>query len=161
MNEQDAIRLINDTPALQSLLYDFDLMPEQLEAGTPDWDRMMSYAWLWTEAIQSQAQHISELESKVVAQQARIASLHYYLSNMHSIYEYGFEHTRTAVAAILSCTDDLSALAEHDAKVLEEAAGSIAEQVSHDDTANHDFEEGKEATAKVLLDMSAERRNQK
>lgn len=53
MNEPDALRLINNTPTIQSLLYDLDLMPEQLEAGTMRWRLMLSYASLWVAAIAS------------------------------------------------------------------------------------------------------------
>ena len=44
MNEFEALRMINDTAALQSLLYDLDMMPEQLERGTRNWQLMLCYA---------------------------------------------------------------------------------------------------------------------
>ena len=40
-------RYINRTPALISLLYDIDLLPEQVEEGTLDWRRMMILAAWW------------------------------------------------------------------------------------------------------------------
>ena len=44
MNEFEALRMINDTAALQSLLYDLDMMPEQLERWTRNWYLMLAYA---------------------------------------------------------------------------------------------------------------------
>lgn len=38
---------INRTPALLSLLYDTDLMPEQLKKGSQDWARMFRVAAAW------------------------------------------------------------------------------------------------------------------
>ena len=52
--EAELLLYINRTPAMQSLLYDCDLMPEQLMSKTgkayrdnPDWDRMLYIADHW------------------------------------------------------------------------------------------------------------------
>ena len=42
--KQDILRYINATPQLLSLLYDMDLIPEQLEQGSKDFNRMMVLA---------------------------------------------------------------------------------------------------------------------
>ncbi|MCR4319709.1 MAG: hypothetical protein NUV74_05160 [Candidatus Brocadiaceae bacterium] len=47
MTEDQAIALINDTAALQSMLYDIGMMPEQLERGTLQWSRMLAYAYAY------------------------------------------------------------------------------------------------------------------
>lgn len=39
--ESNALAYINSKPALLSLLYDLDLLPEQLEEGSKDWNRML------------------------------------------------------------------------------------------------------------------------
>lgn len=40
------LRYISDTPELVGLLYDLDLLPEQLTFGTRDWGRMLQLtAW--------------------------------------------------------------------------------------------------------------------
>jgi len=44
MTESDALWLINNTPSLQSLLYDIGMHPEQLQTGTIQWNRMLVYA---------------------------------------------------------------------------------------------------------------------
>lgn len=45
MNKEQIERMvlvyINSTPELLSLLYDLDLMPEQLDRNSKDWHRMM------------------------------------------------------------------------------------------------------------------------
>lgn len=41
MTEQDLLAEVNKTPALLSVLYDLDLMPEQCKRGTMDWKLMM------------------------------------------------------------------------------------------------------------------------
>ena len=38
---------INRTPELLSVLYDMNLLPEQLEEGTQDWGRMLMLAAAW------------------------------------------------------------------------------------------------------------------
>lgn len=38
------LKYINETPQLLSLLYDMDMMPEQLERKSKDWNRMMVLA---------------------------------------------------------------------------------------------------------------------
>ena len=43
------IRKINRTPALLSLLYDLDLLPEQLKERTRDYTIMFIIAHLWPE----------------------------------------------------------------------------------------------------------------
>lgn len=45
--EQAAYTLINSDGTLQSLLYDLDLMPEQLEKNTPQWRQMMLIIAHW------------------------------------------------------------------------------------------------------------------
>ncbi len=45
--ESILLTYINTTPAMQSLLYDCDLMPEQLVRGTKNWDRMLYIADHW------------------------------------------------------------------------------------------------------------------
>ena len=45
--EATLLAYINATPAMQSLLYDCDLMPEQLKRETQDWDRMLYIADHW------------------------------------------------------------------------------------------------------------------
>lgn len=40
-------RYINDTPELLSLLYDIDMMPEQLKIGTREFCRMLAIAEAW------------------------------------------------------------------------------------------------------------------
>ena len=47
MTEKDALWLINNTAALQSLLWDVGMMPEQLEEGTIQWTRMLAYAYAY------------------------------------------------------------------------------------------------------------------
>jgi len=43
MNEQynELITYLNNTPQVLSLLYDLDLLPEQLAKGSKDWHRMV------------------------------------------------------------------------------------------------------------------------
>lgn len=94
-------------------------------------------AWIgWQAAIVSQAERISELASKVVAQQARIVELvrvakvaKYTILDLSPCAEDACRQFQTEDVEILERTidvallnvDDLSALKEHDAKVLEEA----------------------------------------
>jgi len=47
MTELEALWLINNTHALQSLLYDVDMLPEQLQPGTIQWSRMLAYAYAY------------------------------------------------------------------------------------------------------------------
>jgi len=47
MTESDALWLINNTPSLQSLLYDIGMLPEQLQPGTIQWSRMLAYAYAY------------------------------------------------------------------------------------------------------------------
>ena len=47
MPESDALWLINNTPSLQSLLYDAGMLPEQLQPGTIQWSRMLAYAYAY------------------------------------------------------------------------------------------------------------------
>ncbi|EKD98769.1 MAG: hypothetical protein ACD_23C00277G0001 [uncultured bacterium] len=47
MTEYDALWRINNIAALQSLLYDIDMMPEQLEPATIQWTRMLAYAYAY------------------------------------------------------------------------------------------------------------------
>lgn len=42
--EKDLLRYINATPVVLSLLYDLDLLPEQLERKTPRWMQMLCIA---------------------------------------------------------------------------------------------------------------------
>ena len=46
---QKLLRFISDTPPLLSLLYDIDLMPEQLECGSTDWAKMLRIARAFAE----------------------------------------------------------------------------------------------------------------
>ena len=44
--EKAILAYINSTPELLTLLYDLDLLPEQLKEGTEDWIRMIKLsAW--------------------------------------------------------------------------------------------------------------------
>lgn len=43
----DLLHYIGDTPGLISLLYDLDLLPEQLKPGTDEWSRMLLIAETW------------------------------------------------------------------------------------------------------------------
>ena len=47
-------KYINATPELLSLLYDLDLMPEQLEVGSKDYNRMLVLAQ-WHECFRRKA----------------------------------------------------------------------------------------------------------
>lgn len=47
MTNDDALYLINTSTALQSLLYDVGMMPEQLEPNTQQWMRMLAYAYAY------------------------------------------------------------------------------------------------------------------
>lgn len=47
MTEDDALHLINTTTALQSLLWDVGLLPEQLERDTFQWSCMLAYAYAY------------------------------------------------------------------------------------------------------------------
>jgi hypothetical protein len=40
---------INSTAVLQSLLFDLNLLPEQLEEDSPNWDRMLCIVWHFQE----------------------------------------------------------------------------------------------------------------
>lgn len=42
--EKDLLLIINKELALQSILYDVDLMPEQLEVGSGNWLHMIAVA---------------------------------------------------------------------------------------------------------------------
>lgn len=46
MNQEpeSLLKLINTVPALQSLLYDIDMMPEQVTKGGRNWELMLAYA---------------------------------------------------------------------------------------------------------------------
>lgn len=44
---KDLMRYICDTPELLSLLYDLDLLPEQLEEGSKDYGRMLLITDAW------------------------------------------------------------------------------------------------------------------
>ncbi|MGP1667685.1 MAG: hypothetical protein ACTS5I_17660 [Rhodanobacter sp.] len=45
--ERDLLDYINVTPAMQSLLYDLDMLPEQLQRAPRDWCRMLIIAAHW------------------------------------------------------------------------------------------------------------------
>lgn len=47
MNDQQFLDLINSAPGLQSLLYDVDLMPEQLEPKSLKWTLMLAMAYAY------------------------------------------------------------------------------------------------------------------
>lgn len=40
VDNNEIFAFINTHPVVQSLLYDLDLLPEQLKEGTKDWQRM-------------------------------------------------------------------------------------------------------------------------
>jgi hypothetical protein len=44
------LKYISATPQLQSVLYDLDLLPEQLEEGSLDWRRMLQLT-LWHRCV--------------------------------------------------------------------------------------------------------------
>jgi hypothetical protein len=46
------LRYVGETPELLSLLYDMDLMPEQLKERTHDWARMLLLAQAWKNRTQ-------------------------------------------------------------------------------------------------------------
>jgi hypothetical protein len=46
------LRYANETPELLSLLYDMDLMPEQLKERTHDWARMLMLIQAWKNRTQ-------------------------------------------------------------------------------------------------------------
>ena len=45
--ELEALEFITGTPELQSVLYDLDLMPEQLKKGSERWNCMLALALVW------------------------------------------------------------------------------------------------------------------
>lgn len=45
--EQRLLKLVNSNGILQSLLYDLDLLPEQLERGSVKWNHMLLIAIHW------------------------------------------------------------------------------------------------------------------
>jgi hypothetical protein len=48
MTEAEALHLINTTPALQSILYDCGMLPEQqMTGGSKQWLRVMAYALIY------------------------------------------------------------------------------------------------------------------
>lgn len=55
----DLLQYINATPALLSLLYDLDLMPEQLAVGSKDWMRMLQLAQWYRHTIATSASQAS------------------------------------------------------------------------------------------------------
>lgn len=44
MTNEEALHLINTTPALQSILYDMGMLPEQVRKGSAQEFRMFGYA---------------------------------------------------------------------------------------------------------------------
>lgn len=62
--DRGAMKTINENPILQSLLYDIDLMPEQLEHKSTDWDRMLfvvCHARLFIDQIEERQARIDAL----------------------------------------------------------------------------------------------------
>ena len=60
--QNDLLRYIANTPALLSLLYDGDLLPEQLLEGSRDWGRMLLIAGAWR-AEQRRNEPVNLIES--------------------------------------------------------------------------------------------------
>lgn len=56
MSESELLVFINATPELASLLYDLDLMPEQLFEGCMAWNRMVNIA-----------EHFKQFEERIKA----------------------------------------------------------------------------------------------
>jgi len=50
MNEDTAIKKINENPALLDVLYDMDLLPEQLKRPSKDWRRMLILTAAWPDS---------------------------------------------------------------------------------------------------------------
>ena len=46
-HNDELLKYINDRPALVSLLYDLDMLPEQLDEGSRDYGRMLLIAEAW------------------------------------------------------------------------------------------------------------------
>jgi hypothetical protein len=59
---RDLLRYINDSPRLLSLLYDIDMMPEQLERGTNRWLNMLMIAYAFRD--HEETLHLSEKGTK-------------------------------------------------------------------------------------------------
>lgn len=52
--ETPLLQFINDCPALLSLLYDMDWMPEQLKRGTREWILMLLLVEYWKNEFEGQ-----------------------------------------------------------------------------------------------------------
>lgn len=46
----ESLAAVNAYPGLLSLLYDLDMLPEQLERGTPIWNEMLKICFVWKQA---------------------------------------------------------------------------------------------------------------
>lgn len=66
--EAECLSTVNKTAALQSLLYDLDLLPEQLQQGTMKWSVMLAFGFAWNTA---QSSLRAEYETKLAEAQAR------------------------------------------------------------------------------------------
>jgi hypothetical protein len=62
---REAFSFINKTPILQSLLYDLNLLPEQLKEGTKEWDYMMATVLHFQACEAEQSKRIAEIEKEV------------------------------------------------------------------------------------------------
>ena len=57
-----ALAFINETPVVQSCLYDLDLMPEQLNRGSKEWDRMLLIVFHFREGLSACQAKLREAE---------------------------------------------------------------------------------------------------
>mgnify|MGYP001572070819 CR=1 FL=1 len=73
--ELELLNLINKTPALQSILYDIGMMPEQLDQETLAWRRMLAYPYLVKIVTDGFRPEIDSLQSEIDSLQAKIESL--------------------------------------------------------------------------------------
>lgn len=59
-----ALAFITATPALQSCLYDLDMLPEQLKRGSKEWDRMLIITHHFREAMISSNRAALEADAR-------------------------------------------------------------------------------------------------
>jgi hypothetical protein len=69
---QRLLKFANETPLLQSLLYDINLMPEQLEEGSRQWGYMLSIAEHFERALAQQADGGTAGEQEIIADAMRL-----------------------------------------------------------------------------------------
>lgn len=63
IDQAEVLRFINDTPMVFSLLYDLDLLPEQLDRKGPNWIRMLNiglHMKLLTEKLEAELAKLKE-----------------------------------------------------------------------------------------------------